>query len=172
MSILTIPFKKQIPNNIRAVVSCIWWWHNREFPYIKVQQENSQKNVSHVIFNLDSTICRHIRVSPFPPSCPWPPPHLYIHSVFMPVDNKEHGSIHAGGGVTGNSWQLFKYLLSVSRSLFSLSLSLLFASRLWSPVEEAEGGEGRGWGGSGVWLGLVPQSLIHFPLRTHQGDRI
>lgn len=74
---------------------------------------------------------------------------LYIHSVFMPVDNKEHGSIHAGGGVTGNSWQLFKYLLSVSRSLFSLSLSLLFASRLWSPVEEAEGGEGRGWGGSG-----------------------
>lgn len=45
---------------------------------------------------------------------------LYIHSVFMPADNKERASIHAGGGVTGNSWQLFKYLLSVSS--FSLHL--------------------------------------------------
>lgn len=148
-----VPFKKQIPNNIRAVVSCIWWWHNREFPYIKVQQENSQKNVSYVIFNLDSTICRHIRVSPFPPSCPWPPPHLYIHSVFMPVDNKEHGSIHAGGGVTGNSWQLFKYLLSVSRSLFSLSLSFLhhdFGLR-WRRRREVRVEDGVGVGCDSGW---------------------
>lgn len=49
----------------------------------------------------------------------------------MPGDNKERGSIHAGGGVTGNSWQLFKDLLSVS----SFSLHLDFGLG-WKAVEE------------------------------------
>lgn len=67
---------------------------------------------------------------------------FYIHSVFMPADNKGHGSIHAGGGVTGNSWQLFKYLL--------FCLLLFFASRLWSRLEKKKGRERREEGGKGV----------------------
>lgn len=39
----------------------------------------------------------------------------------MPADNKERGSIHAGGGVAANSWQLFKYLLSLSPPFLYIS---------------------------------------------------
>ena len=46
---------------------------------------------------------------------------LYIHSVFMSADDKERGSIHAGGGVAANSWQLFKYLLSLSPPFLYIS---------------------------------------------------
>lgn len=60
-------------------------------------------------------------------------PPFYIHSVFMPADNKERGSIHAGGGVAANSWQLFKYLLS-------LSPPFLYISTLVSVETERRGG--------------------------------
>lgn len=63
-----------------------------------------------------------------------PPP--YIHSVFMSAHNKERGSIHAGGGVAANSWQLFKYLLF-------LSPPFLYISTLVS-VGAAANGEGGG----------------------------
>lgn len=65
---------------------------------------------------------------------------LYIHSVFMPVGNKALGSIHAGGGVTGNSWQLFKYLLSVSSFSLHLDFGLGWKGEKGEEREEGEGG--------------------------------
>lgn len=61
----------------------------------------------------DTPQCFVLQVLCFHPPAPPPPPTPpYIHSVFMSAANKARGSVHAGGGVAANSWQLFKYLLS------------------------------------------------------------
>lgn len=65
---------------------------------------------------------------------------FYIHSVFMPADNKERGSVHAGGGVAANSWQLFRYLLSLSPPFLYISTLVSLETESEPPREGGVGG--------------------------------
>lgn len=84
---------------------------------------------------------------------------FYIHSVFMPSDNKERGSVHAGGGVAANSWQLFRYLPS-------LSPPFLYISTLVSLETENERASQLREGGGG-WVISLPPSISNSVCSPH-----
>lgn len=101
-----------------------------------------------------------------------PPTPPYIHSVFMSAGNKARGSVHAGGGVAANSWQLFKYLLSPLTPFLYIPTLVSVGAATGGGLREGEARVGVRGCSRGVNQPPTLDFLIHFALHTHQADRI